>query len=167
MDHFWGTFVHLKCKLSSLRSQCWMRLFAVIFKHCENVLFFRYCCDVDRNSRVCGQLFVHNCPWKMQRQLEFSSLTFVFGYHWHVAHHSIGLGNVSFGCICQSWAILVCPDLSLLHPSCKGNHPDLCYLHGSGCSYWTIQVCMDVLPKNKERAVRCGKKPENESSMKD
>ena len=24
---FWGTFVHLKCKCSSLRSQCWMRLF--------------------------------------------------------------------------------------------------------------------------------------------
>ena len=25
--HFWWTFVHPKCKLSSLRSQCWMRLF--------------------------------------------------------------------------------------------------------------------------------------------
>ena len=28
------TFVHLKCKHSSLRSQCWMRHFMVIFKHC-------------------------------------------------------------------------------------------------------------------------------------
>ena len=30
MDHFWHfklTFVHSKCKRSSLRSQCWMRLF--------------------------------------------------------------------------------------------------------------------------------------------
>ena len=27
------TFVHSKCKRSSLRSQCWMRLFSVIFKH--------------------------------------------------------------------------------------------------------------------------------------
>ena len=29
-DHFWhfsSTFVHSKCKCSSLRSQCWMRLF--------------------------------------------------------------------------------------------------------------------------------------------
>ena len=25
--HFWLTFLHLKCKRSSLRSQCWMRLF--------------------------------------------------------------------------------------------------------------------------------------------
>ena len=25
--HFWLTFVHSKCKRSSLRSQCWMRLF--------------------------------------------------------------------------------------------------------------------------------------------
>ena len=25
--HFWWTFVHSKCKRSSLRSQCWMRLF--------------------------------------------------------------------------------------------------------------------------------------------
>ena len=28
-------FVHLKCKCSSLPSQFWMRLFTVIFKHCE------------------------------------------------------------------------------------------------------------------------------------
>ena len=30
MDHFWHfllTFIHSKCKCSSLRSQCWMRLF--------------------------------------------------------------------------------------------------------------------------------------------
>ena len=28
-----------KCKRSSLRSQCWMRLFSVIFKHCEHCCF--------------------------------------------------------------------------------------------------------------------------------
>ena len=33
--HFWYTFVHSKCKRSSVRSQCWMRHFYVIFKHCE------------------------------------------------------------------------------------------------------------------------------------
>ena len=27
LSHFWLTFVHWKCKRSSLRSQCWMRLF--------------------------------------------------------------------------------------------------------------------------------------------
>ena len=32
--HFWLAFVHSKCKRSSLRSQCWIRLFSVIFKHC-------------------------------------------------------------------------------------------------------------------------------------
>ena len=30
--HFYLTFVHSKCKRSSLRSQCWMKL-SVIFKH--------------------------------------------------------------------------------------------------------------------------------------
>ena len=29
----------VKCKCSSLRSQCWMRLFSVIFKHCEHCCF--------------------------------------------------------------------------------------------------------------------------------
>ena len=33
------TFVHSKCKRSSLRSQFWMRLFFVIFKHCPVVWF--------------------------------------------------------------------------------------------------------------------------------
>ena len=36
IEHFWPfywTFVHSKCKRSSLRSQCWMILFSVIFKH--------------------------------------------------------------------------------------------------------------------------------------
>ena len=33
--HFSGTFVHSICKCSSLRSQCWMRLFLKIFKHYE------------------------------------------------------------------------------------------------------------------------------------
>ena len=32
----------MKCKRSSLRSQCWMRLFFVIFKHCGYVFFFFY-----------------------------------------------------------------------------------------------------------------------------
>ena len=42
---------------------------------------FRYCCDVDWYPRFCSQLFVNNCPKQMQRQLEFSSLTLMFGYH--------------------------------------------------------------------------------------
>ena len=36
MDHFWHfqwTFVHSKCKRSSLRSQCWMRLFLWFSNH--------------------------------------------------------------------------------------------------------------------------------------
>ena len=36
MDHFWHfklTYVHSKCKRSSLRSQCWNETFSVIFKH--------------------------------------------------------------------------------------------------------------------------------------
>ena len=41
MDHFWHflfTFVHSKCKRSSLRSQCWMRLFLWFSNtlHCKN-----------------------------------------------------------------------------------------------------------------------------------
>ena len=31
--HFWWTFVHSKCKRSSLRSQCWRRLFLWFYKH--------------------------------------------------------------------------------------------------------------------------------------
>ena len=43
---FWLFFFHSKCKRSSLRSQCWMRLFSVIFQHCVsaamNLLLFLY-----------------------------------------------------------------------------------------------------------------------------
>ena len=41
LDHFWHlyrTFVHWKCKRSTLRTQFWMRLFGVIFKHCAKFL---------------------------------------------------------------------------------------------------------------------------------
>ena len=44
-DHFWhfsSTFVHSKCKCSSLRSQCWMRLFlwfSTTVCHCQNPEF--------------------------------------------------------------------------------------------------------------------------------
>ena len=31
--HFWLTFVYSKCKRNSLRSQCWMIFFSVIFKY--------------------------------------------------------------------------------------------------------------------------------------
>ena len=41
MNHFWLTFVHSKCKRSSLRSQCWMRLYSAIFKHCVLDHFFQ------------------------------------------------------------------------------------------------------------------------------
>ena len=40
-QHFWLTYVHSKCKHSSLRLQCWMRLFSVIFKHCVKWDFFQ------------------------------------------------------------------------------------------------------------------------------
>ena len=46
IDHFWHsywTFVHSKCTgtRSSLRSQCQMRLFCVIFKHHETIEYLR------------------------------------------------------------------------------------------------------------------------------
>ena len=37
--HFWWTFVHSKCKLSSLRSQYWMRLFLWF----SNIVHSVYC----------------------------------------------------------------------------------------------------------------------------
>ena len=40
--HFWWTYVYSKCKLCSLRSQCWMRLFPVIFKHCDDDAFWTW-----------------------------------------------------------------------------------------------------------------------------
>ena len=42
MDHFWHfqlTFVHSKCKRSSLCSQCWNATFGAIFKHCYQFCF--------------------------------------------------------------------------------------------------------------------------------
>ena len=41
MDHFWHfylTFVHSKCKRSSLRSQCWMILFLWFSNSVQNIL---------------------------------------------------------------------------------------------------------------------------------
>ena len=43
MDHFWHfywTFVHSKCKRSSLRSQCWMRLFGRISNSVDRTVNF-------------------------------------------------------------------------------------------------------------------------------
>ena len=45
MDHFgyfWWTFVYLKCKHSSLRSQCWMRLF-LWFSNTVKLFSFCWC----------------------------------------------------------------------------------------------------------------------------
>ena len=40
--HFQSTFVHSKCKRSSLRSQWWMRLFYVILNHRDYILSFYF-----------------------------------------------------------------------------------------------------------------------------
>ena len=54
MDHFgyfWWTFDHLKCKHSSLRSQCWMRLFLWFSNTVESFsLFDREEKNMERND---------------------------------------------------------------------------------------------------------------------
>ena len=63
--HFWKTFVHLICKRSSLRSQCWMRLFSLIFKHCVH---WRSSQKTDWNFKALVHYFpIHLWPFLLDK----------------------------------------------------------------------------------------------------
>ena len=65
--HFLLTFVHSKCKRSSLRSQYWMRLFGVIFKHCVISTWYSSDFPSGLHSGDHGQLSTSWClgPWEI------------------------------------------------------------------------------------------------------
>ena len=60
--HFWRTFVHSKCKCSSLRSQCWIRhflRFSNTFKSCPNN-------KISRNKKYFGLAAIFLVTWRVR-----------------------------------------------------------------------------------------------------
>ena len=63
MDHFWLTFVHSKCKCSSLRSQCWMRLFCDFQTLCAGSIARQNCGTRPDGSGLGWRSEAHELLW--------------------------------------------------------------------------------------------------------
>ena len=87
IDHFWAFLMNfcplknqnVKCKRSSLRSQCMMRLFSVIYKHCATFIFEKM--HSKRNCKgFCSLAFILlSRSYKLHtRVVKFSNFNFFF-----------------------------------------------------------------------------------------